>query len=355
VALFPARERTADAVRSVFPGRFPRIAILAAFGLASFAVRASAAPKATVREPVHDFGRIAFPGKIDHAFRIHNSGDAPLEIRGARLSDSGMTCQMPPRVLPAEDGTITVAWSTGNAVGALRGRVSILTNDPDGSEVALFLQGTVYGPLEIDPLPAVFLSAFRGEDVRRELTFTSNRPRPVDLRLAPPAGHFRASLEPLAEGKRWRATVRIEPGTAPGRYEETLRLQSDDPAIGAVSVPVHLFVKADLYADPEAFDFGDVPLERVRNQPGVVALLRQAVFLKKRRGTFLLRAVRSDVAALDVSTTPPHGESGSFEVFAGLRPGALQPGSLDGTVAIETDDPEFPLLTIPVRGRLVGK
>lgn len=353
-----SRERTAKAVRSVFLfGRHrPIVARGAAAILASFAALASAAPNAVVRDPVHDFGRVPHGEKIRHSFRVHNAGDAPLELTGARMSDSGMTSQMPPIILPGEDGSIAVEWSTGNAVGTLRGRVSVLTNDPASPEVPLVLQGKVYGPLDVDPFPAVFLSAFRDEDVRRELTFTSNQPSPVDLRLAASTGgHFRATFEPIVEGKTWRVTVRVEPGTAPGRYEESLRLQSDDPAIGAVRVPVHLFVKADLYADPDTFDFGEVPLERVRKQPGVLALLRQAVFVKKRRGGFHVRTVRSDVAALDLQTTPPSGESGSFEIFAGLRSDALQPGSLHGTVTIETDDPEFPILKIPVRGRIVEK
>jgi hypothetical protein len=263
---------------------------------------------------------------------------------------------MPPRIPPAGDGTIAVEWSPGNAVGALRGRVSVLTNDPASPEIPLVLHGTVYGPLDVEPLPAVFLSAFRDEDVRRELTLTNNEAGATDLRLErPTGGRFRASLEPLVAGKKWRATVQVEPGTPPGRYEETLRLQSDDPAIGAVRIPVHLFVKADLYANPDTFDFGDVPLERVRKQPGVLALLRQSVLLKKRTGAFRVRAVRTDVAALDVAAAPPTGESRSFEVFAGLRPDALRSGSLDGTVTVETDDPDFPVLKIPVRGRVVGR
>ncbi|HET9795877.1 MAG TPA: DUF1573 domain-containing protein [Thermoanaerobaculia bacterium] len=358
VSFSPSPERAAKAARSfLLFGRHPRIARCGAGAvLASFAALVSAAPNAVVRDSVHDFGRVRLGAKILHSFPIHNSGDAPLELTGARLSDSGMTCHMPPRIPPAGDGAIDVEWSTGNAVGALRGRVSLRTNDPSRPEVPLVLEGKVYGPLDVDPFPAVFLSAFRDEDVRRELTFTSNQSRPVDLRLLPsPGSHYRAGLETVEAGKKWRLTAGVESGTGPGRYEESLRLESSDPQIGAVRIPVHLFIKADLYANPDSFDFGDVPLERVRRQPGALALLRQAVFLKKRRGGFHVRAVRSDVAALDLGATPPTGESGSFEILAGLRADALHPGSLDGTVTIETDDPGFPVLTIPVRGRIVEK
>jgi len=353
-AFLRERLRGADRSRSFFRHCLRGI-LAAAFAIVP-AAAALASPKAVVPEPAFDFGRVRQGQKIVHEFRIRNAGDAPLEFTGARMSLREMTCRIPPRVAPGEEASIAVEWETAHLQGKVRGRATLLTNDPASPEIALVLEGEIHGALDVDPLPAIFLSVYRGEDVRRELTLTSNEPRPVELRLeSAPGAHFRASLETVEKGKKWRATVRAEPGTAPGRYEETLRLASDDPAIGRVRIPVHLFVKADLYANPEAFDFGAVPLDRVRKDPALLSLLRQGIFVKKRRGTFRLRGVRSDVAALDLKTTPSSGESGSFEIFAGLRADALRPGSLDGTVTIETDDPEFPVLKIPVRGRIVEK
>ena len=353
-AFLRERLRGADRSRSFFRQCLRGI-LAAAFAIVP-AAAALASPKAVVPEPAFDFGRVRQGQKIVHEFRIRNAGDVPLEFTGARMSLREMTCRIPPRIPPGKEGTISVEWETAHLQGKVHGRATLLTNDPASPEISLDLEGEIHGALDVDPLPAVFLSAFRDEDVTRELTLTSNEPRPVELRVEPLAGsHFRASFEPLEKGRKWRATVRVAPGTPPGRYEESLRLRSNDPAIGDVRIPVHLFVKADLYANPETFDFGAVPLERVRKDPALLSLLRQGIFVKKRRGTFRLRGVRSDVAALDLQTTPSSGESGSFEIFAGLRADALRPGSLDGTVTIETDDPEFPLLKIPVRGRIVEK
>ena len=346
------RERTARAVRSLFSP----LPLLLLFTAAPAFAAGAPVPKAVVREPAHDFGRVRQGEQKAYGFRIVNGGAAPLEVTGARISLRGVTCRIPPRIAPGGAGTIDVEWSTAHLEGKFRGTVTLLTNDPAAREILLAIEGEVHGPLDVDPLPAVFLAAFRDEDVSRALTLTSNQPRPVALRLESGAGaHFRATLETIAPGRKWRATVRIAPGTAPGRYEEALRLRSDDPAIGDVRIPVHVFVKADLYANPEAFDFGDVSIERIRRQPSVLAFLRQAVLVRKRRGTFRLKGLRSDVAALDLAAAPPAGQSASFEIFAGLRAGALRPGSLDGTVTIETDDPDFPVLKIPVRGRVAGE
>ena len=251
---------------------------------------------------------------------------------------------------------ISVEWSTEHIFGKLRGEAKILTNDPMNKSIPLELSGEVYGPLDIEPIPAVFISTFRDEDIRRELTLRNNQPEPGTLRLLEPRNvHFLAALQPVEPGRLWRLTVHAAPGTPPGRYDETLEVESDDPGIGRVRISVHLFVKADVYADPEDIDFGEIPLERVRKDPRVLALLAQTVFVKKRRGDFRLLSLHSDVPALALTATPASGETDSFEIKVGLRAEALQPASLEGTVTIGTDDKEFPRFSIRVHGRAVDK
>jgi hypothetical protein len=79
------------------------------------------------------------------------------------------------------------------------------------------------------------------------------------------------------------------------------------------------------------------------------------VFVKKRRADVRLASLHSDVPGLLLTATPASGASGSFEVKVGLQAEALQPGTLEGTIAIETDDKEFPRLSIRVHGRVVDK
>jgi hypothetical protein len=267
-----------------------------------------------------------------------------------------MTARLPEKVEPGSDGTISLEWATDRVQGSVRGVAVVDTNDPRARSLRLVLTGTVHGPLDIEPVPAVFLSAFRGEDVRRELTLRSNQPGPVTMRLHARDGeHYVANLETVQPGRSWRLTVKPAPGTPPGRYEETLTIESDDPAIGRQRLAVHVFVKADVYANPDVIHFGEVPLRQIREQPEAARLLEQLVMIKKREGTFRIRGIRSDVAALDLRATPASRESRSFRIDAGLRPERLEPGSIDGTIWIDTDDPEFPHVTVRVHGRVVEK
>jgi hypothetical protein len=311
-------------------------------------------PHAAFGPTQYDFGNVRRGEKVLWAFQIRNVGDTPLELKGVQFSRPGMTARLPGQIEADKDGTMSLEWATDRVQGSVRGVAIVQTNDRRAPSVTLVLTGTVHAPIDIEPIPAVFLSAFRGEDVHRELTLRSNQPGPVTLRLLPDSRtHYVAALEPVEPGRTWRLTVKPAPGTLPGRYEETLRIGSDDSAIGMLDLAVNVFVKADVYTNPTELDFGEIRLSRIRQQPGALGFLEQFIILKKRAGTFRLRSLRSDVAALALRATPASSESGTFRIDAGLLPEGLQPGTLEGTIWIETDDPEFPRLVVHVRGRLV--
>jgi hypothetical protein len=311
-------------------------------------------PQAAFSPTQYQFGDVRRGEQVTRTFRLRNSGDTPLELIGVRFSMPGMSARLPRMVAPGGDAAIVLEWTTDRVQGNVRGVAVVETDDPRARSVALVLAGIVHGPIDIEPLPAVFLSAFRGEDVRRELTLRSNQPGPVTLRLAAQRGaHYEAALEAIQPGRTWRLTVKPSAETSPGRYDETLELEGSDAAIGTIRLPVHVLVKADLYANPDEIDFGELVLDRVRQQPRAAPFLEQTALVKKRARTFRLRGIRSDVKALDIRVTPPSTASSTFRIDVGLRPEALQPGSLDGTISIDTDDPAFPLLTVRVRGRVI--
>ena len=112
--------------------------------------------------------------------------------------------------------------------------------------------------------------------------------------VAGEGSHYRAAIDSVEPGRAWRLRVRPAAGVLPGRYDETLTLESGDPSIGRVAVPVHLFVKGDVYANPDDLNFGDVGVT-AKPRPGDDALVPQTFFVKKRSGVFRILRVRSDL------------------------------------------------------------
>src|SRR5207247_2105154 len=156
--------------------------------LVTLAFAASLWPSSALSEPLavfspteHDFGGVRRGEKVARTFQLRNGGDASLELTGVRFSMPGMTARLPGTVAPGADATIELELTTDHVQGRARGVAVVETNDPRARSVSLVLTGMVHGPVDIEPLPAVFLSSFRGEDVRRELTVRSNQPGPDEI------------------------------------------------------------------------------------------------------------------------------------------------------------------------------
>jgi len=203
------------------------------------------------------------------------------------------------------------------------------------------------------PFPAIFLSAFQGEKNERRLRIVNNEEKPVAISLAQPAeNHFTASLSTVEPGKVYEVTVLIAATASPGRYDEQLALATSDPKLGRITVPVHLFVKPDLYANPDVADFGQVSADELRKNPARRELLTQTFLVKKREGSFAIARVRSTVEGLDVRIDPRNGKSSTFRVDVALNPERIKTGKLDGFILVETDDKNFPEIKVPVSGAI---
>src|SRR5688572_26312824 len=141
-----------------------------------------AMPRGIVANDTFDFGSVAQGAPIRHAFIIKNAGNNPLRITGAKLSMAGMSLRVAPAEIPAEgEGVATVELDTERVAGAIEGEAQIQWNDPIRSGASLTLKGYVIPRMAIEPMPAIFLSAFTAEPAERTLTIRNNEPQPLAI------------------------------------------------------------------------------------------------------------------------------------------------------------------------------
>ena len=118
-------------------------------------------------------------------------------------------------------------------------------------------------------------------------------------------------------------------------------------------VPVNVLVKPELYANPETVDFGQVDRADLLRNPSMSELLTQTVMVRKRSGGFVIVEATSDLPFVSVHRTPDGDvSSDAFRIEVGLLSDRLTPGSIEGSIRLVTNDPLFPELIIPVRGRV---
>jgi hypothetical protein len=232
------------------------------FGLPALA--APEAPRAVFPVTSQDFGTVLQGEKIVRDVPLRNQGSAPLTIEGGDLSMPGMKARFQRVIGPGEAAKITLEWDTSGVTGEVRAEAVFRFNDPAEPKVTLTLNGVAKPPIEIQPRPAVFFSVWTGESVERTVAIVNNEERPLHiLGLEPDGKHFAASLRTVEPGKVYNLVVKVPPETPPGRYMEAVYLKTDHPTLSRLKIGVNVFVKAELYADPQVVDFGRVSLDRL--------------------------------------------------------------------------------------------
>jgi hypothetical protein len=330
-----------------------RIALL--LGLLSVCASAQiGSPQTLFLEPAYDFGTVKQGTKIAQGFSIHNSTPVPVTVQGLEFSMPGMTARFAPLIAPGLDRSIAIEWDTSHIAGEIEGQAIVHFADTSQAPVTLRLKGVVQPPVEILPFPAIFLSAFQGEDNERRLRIVNHQEQPTGFSLTQPSiKHFAATLTELERGKTYEVVARIPPDVLPGRYDEELTLSTNAPKAARLTIPVHLFVKPDLYANPDVIDFGSVPADPMRKDPAILESLTQTFLVKKRGdGVFAITKITSELKALDLRIDPPEGDSSTYRIDVALNPQKIEAGKLEGSIEIDTDDKDFPTIRIPVTGRV---
>ncbi len=307
------------------------------------------APQASLTATDYDFGEVRQGQTVSHDFPVKNLGKGVLRIERAELSRSDMTLRARP-IEPGSEGKIGLELKTAELAGKIEVQALVFLNDPLLPKAVLTLRGRVRPPIEIRPFGAVFLAAFKDEPVERMLTLVNNEAKSFAIKpIRNEGSHFTASLKTVEPGKVYSVSVRVVPGTPAGRYEETLVIEAATPEVKVLKIPVHLFVKPDLYATPDAVDFGEISLEQIRSSAGILDLLKQTILVKSRRDQFSIVSVVCDLPAVTVRQTPS-SPSQTFRIDVSLNQARLERGPLRGAIVVKTSDSELPEVRIPVRG-----
>jgi len=324
---------------------------LAIAALAMVATRPAAAGL-VAPEPIHRVGTVRQGAVLSERFVVRNEGAAPLRIARIELGEPGMRVRFRRDIPPGAEGTVTLEWDTRASDGDTRAEAAIILADGGKPAAILAIEATVVPRLAIEPLPAAFLSLYRGECASTSLTIRNNDKKSLAVTVVEPAGrHFDVRLTTLEPGRTYELRVDAADGLKPGRYREALELMTDDPERPRVKVPVNILVKDELYVTEEGIDFGRVRLADLAQDAGLIDLLTQTFLVKRRDLPFRVVDLWWDLPELEV-TREPEGPSSTFRFDVRLRPQALRPGLLSGELVIVTDDPEFPQIVVPVRGVL---
>jgi hypothetical protein len=325
---------------------------IALFLMCALGLAAAQPPALVFSETIVDL-RLVFAGEpAEHAFTIRNNGDVPAKIVKVVLTPPLSIKSMPAVIPPGQQRTIVVALDTTKVLGRFEGIAIVRFASPQFDDAELTLTAKVVGRIEVAPLPAFFVAGQKGKVTEQSLDVINHESAPLAISAVEhPRNNFTTRLETIDPGWRYRLTLSLNPNGATGRHDDLIVLRTSSAQNPIVPIEAHTTLRARVHTFPDAVDMGTLRLSEIAANP---SLLQQAQILMVYQdgGEGFRLNVRSSLPSVSVSAE--RGSAGDrYQILISLMADKLRLGAISGTIVINTNDPDFPELSVPVNGTIL--
>jgi hypothetical protein len=167
-----------------------------------------------------------------------------------------------------------------------------------------------------------------------------------------PTDRFTTTLETLEEGRRYRLTLLIKPDGPSGRHSEDIVLTTSNRKQPTIVVEANTLLLDRVYTFPDEVNFGTLRLSDLEQSPKLLQELTQTLMVYQFGGKDFRVNVRTDLPQLELkSERGPQQDR--YQNTLTLIKEKLKTGTIRGSIFIETNDPEFQALAVPVLGNIV--
>jgi hypothetical protein len=313
------------------------------------------APKAAFRDPSFDFGRAMHGSVVEHDFVLRNEGSAALRIVKAGMTPPLLVTRMPRELAPGGEGMIHFKLDTTDLSGPFRGRITVFLNDPDLPEADLSFEGVVIPPVEVSPLPAFFVSGMRAKGASGSVEIINHEPEPLRIiKVEHASERFTTNLETLQPGQRYKLTLILKPNGLGGRKTEPITVATSSRAQPALEISANTYLHERIYPFPDSVDLGAIPISQIRKNPGILNALAQTLMVYQEDGSDFRATLHTDLPMLNLKwERGPKGDR--YQATISIDPDKVRAGSYNGLLLIDTNDPAFTELSVPVSAQILDQ
>lgn len=307
----------------------------------------------TITEPPSsfEFGAVTQGTLVTHVFVLRNPSAAPLRILGVNLSPGLRISGFPAQVGPNQQIDLPVSFSTSGMRGPYSGELRLRLDDPGRPEAVFTLAGIVVPAIEFRPYAAFFVTGDRQTPAHASIEIVNHQDAPLRItRLEYPRERFDARLESIDEGSRYRLTITLHTDATTGLRQDVIQLHADDGRV--LRVAAHTRLRERVYTFPAEVDLGTIPHALLDDDGG--DLPAQTLMVYQVGGGAFQARFTTDIKGLAIaSERGPKGDR--WQATITLERSAAAAGPIQGTIVIETNDPEFPRLVVPVKGSVLER
>lgn len=335
----------------------------------------SAEPKLVIASFTHDFGEVKAGTPLTHSFVVKNEGKNDLLIKSVSPSCGCTASNFDKVVSPGKTGKITLSVEHTEAlVGEFAKGATVKTNDPQYPTFNLvlraFIKGSAVAPqptpgtetvkpgsfseagrrvgtFSVSPHDRWVTTTIRGTSSSITLYIYNHENKPVRVKEVIPGGDgFVTRWQPIQEGKRYELAISTNANLAPGVHKQTLKVLTDSKQTPEIAIELEATVFANVFASPTSITLPALPFEI---DPSTVAL--PPIYVRKvREGGLQVKLVHSSLPFLRLKVTNElEGRTYKIEMaFDKAR--MTSRGDFKGVIRIETNDPDAPVIEIPIQG-----
>jgi hypothetical protein len=312
-------------------------------------------PKAVVPHVTFDFGKVVRGAVIEHGFVLRNEGGSPLTIHAVYMTTPLWVERLPEEIGPGGEASIRFRLDTAALEGPFDGQVAMRLNDPRRPEARLTFTGRIVPPVELVPMGAFFVAARRGQAKRASMEIINHEGGPLRIeQIEHSREAFTSELETLEEGRRYRLTIQMHPYGPGGRQRTTIVVRTSSPTTPVLRITAYTFRRERVYTFPDVLDVGVLRLRDIDAQPHLLRRTAHTLMVyRPGRAGFQVTA-RTDLPMLDLaSERGPAGDR--YRITVTLRRDQLRTGPISGSIIIETNDPDFAEVRVPVSGLIADR
>jgi len=140
---------------------------------------------------------------------------------------------------------IEVQIKPGLPLGQFHDEMVVQTDHPQRSEIKLAIAGSANGPITAAPEIVRLPNVKARDGASKEVTLMIRGGRNTTFEVAHKPDKIQIEIEPNTEIptlKRYRMTVKVPKGTAPGWVNDEIILKTDHPKANELKIPVNIFV-----------------------------------------------------------------------------------------------------------------
>jgi hypothetical protein len=290
---------------------------------------------------VHDFGATPRGPQLVHYFRFTNNGKETLSISSVRVSCGCVTASAAAtQVKLGESSYIAASMDSRRFTGHKAVTVYVQFSSPRFEEVALQVQANGRDDFSMYPDTMVFGPIRRGTTPKASVQVTLVGDLNWEIKgITADSNFVKPSAKQIKRNGNevtYEIMASLRPDLPVGKWYTDVWLETSNPNLAKVRVPLTVEVNTAITATPAALELGDIKMGES---------VEQNVLVKADK-PFKIKGIRGADAQVSVGDLAEDAKA-VHVVKITVKP--VMPGEVRRAISIVTDDGDETAVTIPVR------